>query len=111
MFLQRIAIVSALLLALPALTWADGNAEEGRRKAETCLGCHGIKNYTNAYPSYPVPKICGQNRQYLLDALTAYAGGSRPHDTMHAQAATLNDADREDIAAYFADPSVCAKGD
>ena len=47
----------------------------------------------------------------VTDALAAYASGGRPHDTMHAQAATLDDASRLDIAAYFADPAVCAGGD
>lgn len=107
---KRIAIACAALLVLPHLAAADGDPQEGRRKAETCLGCHGIENYTNAYPTYPVPKLCGQNHQYVLDALAAYAGGARPHPTMHAHAATLDESERKDVAAYFADPAVCGKG-
>jgi cytochrome c553 len=80
-------------------------------KADTCLGCHGIKNYKNVYPTYAVPKICGQNAQYLLDALNGYANGDRPHETMHAQAATLSEEDRQDIAAFFADTAACGKGE
>jgi cytochrome c553 len=45
-----------------------------------------------------------------LDALSAYVNGDRPHGTMHAQASTLSEADRQDIAAYFSDPAVCGKG-
>jgi len=109
MFSKRIAIACAALVALPNLAMADGDPEEGRRKAETCLGCHGIENYSNAYPDYPVPKLCGQNHQYVLDALAAYASGGRPHLTMHAHASTLDEDDRQNVAAYFADPAYCAK--
>lgn len=111
MSFKSIASVSAVLLAVPVLAMAEGDPQEGRLKAETCLGCHGIANYSNAYPDYPVPKLCGQNRQYVLDALAAYADGSRPHVTMHAHAATLDESGRQDVAAYFADPAVCAKED
>ncbi|MGD8976474.1 MAG: c-type cytochrome [Gammaproteobacteria bacterium] len=101
------AIVT-ISLALPA--FADGNPEQGRRTAETCLGCHGIENYKNVYPTFPVPKLCGQNAQYLTDALRAYTAGDRAHGTMHAQAATLSDKEIQDIAAYFADPAFCYEG-
>ena len=80
---------------------ADGDAAAGRKKAETCLGCHGIEDYKNAYPAFPVPKLGGQNAQYIVDALKGYANGDRPHDTMHAQAATLSEQDMADIAAWF----------
>ncbi len=100
--------VLAMSLSLPAL--ADGNPEQGRLSAETCLGCHGIENYKNVYPTFPVPKLCGQNAQYLADALRAYTAGDRAHGTMHAQAATLSDKEIQDIAAYFADPAFCYEG-
>lgn len=98
----------AMSLSLPA--HADGSPEQGRRSAETCLGCHGIENYKNVYPTFPVPKLCGQNAQYLTDALRAYTAGDRGHGTMHAQAATLSDEEIQDIAAYFADPAFCYEG-
>ena len=108
MSLKRIAIVgAAMIMAMPALTIAEGDAAARPAATETCLGCHGAKNYKNGYPTYNVPKICGQNAQYLLDALVGYADGSRPHETMHAQAASLSDADKQAIAEYFSDIAVC----
>ena len=80
---------------------AEGDAAAGREKAETCLGCHGIEDYKNGYPTFPVPRLGGQNAQYIVDALKGYANGDRPHDTMHAQAATLSEHDMADIAAWF----------
>jgi cytochrome c553 len=107
-----VAILFSLsLIGLAGGAWAEGDPAAGRVKADTCLGCHGIKNYKNVYPTYAVPKICGQNAQYLLDALSGYANGDRPHETMHAQAATLSDEDRQDIAAFFADTAACGKGE
>jgi cytochrome c553 len=80
---------------------AEGNAERGRVLAYTCHGCHGVPDYKNAFPNYSVPKLGGQNAEYLIAALNAYAGGDRAHQTMHSQAATLSDEDRADIAAYL----------
>jgi cytochrome c553 len=89
------------VFVLPGTAMADGDAAAGRKKAETCLGCHGIEDYKNAYPAFPVPKLGGQNAQYIVDALKGYANGDRPHNTMHAQAATLSEQDMADIAAWF----------
>jgi cytochrome c553 len=49
-----------------------------------------------------VPKIGGQNFEYLALALKAYRDGERQHKTMVLQAQALTDQDIEDIAAYFA---------
>lgn len=68
----------------------------------TCLGCHGIPNYKNAYPNYSVPKLTGQHPQYLGNALKAYRSGERGHATMNAQASALSDGDIADVAAYLA---------
>jgi len=81
---------------------ADGNAERGEALGYTCLGCHGIEGYRNAYPSYRVPKLGGQKANYLIVALQGYRNGNRAHPTMRAQAASLSDQDIEDTAAYFA---------
>jgi cytochrome c553 len=78
------------------------DAERGKVLAYTCHGCHGVPDYKNAYPSYRVPKLGGQNEGYLVSALNAYANGERPHPTMHAQAATLSPEERADVAAFLA---------
>ncbi len=80
---------------------ADADAKRGEVLAYTCLGCHGVPGYKNAYPTYSVPNLGGQHAKYLETALAAYASGERPHQTMHAQAARLSDQDRADIAAYL----------
>ena len=80
----------------------EGDAARGVVLAETCNGCHGVPGSHNAYPSYHVPKLGGQNADYIEVALQGYRRGTRGHETMQAQAATLSDQDMADVAAYFA---------
>lgn len=94
------ACVAALCIALPAAA-QQGDIEQGRLKAYTCTGCHGIEDYKNIYPHYHVPKIAGQNYEYLVIALTAYQKGERTHPTMQAQAESFTADDIADIAHYL----------
>ena len=96
------AIAVASLLTCSTLASAEGNAEDGAAIGYSCLGCHGIEGYRNAYPSYRVPKLGGQKTGYLGDALRGYRDGTRPHPTMTAQASSLTDQQIEDVAAYLA---------
>lgn len=99
---MRLQWIFALLLAiLPSVSNAQGDPERGKEIAYTCTGCHGIPFYKNVYPTYTVPKLGGQNYQYIVDSLKAYRSGERQHPTMQAQANTLTDQDMADIAAWF----------
>ena len=96
------AAVTGIALVLAAPAYAAGDAAKGKVKAITCMGCHGIPGYHNAYPNYPVPRVGGQHPEYIVIALKAYKSGQRGHKTMQAQAASLSEEDMQDIAAYFA---------
>ena len=74
----------------------------GKAISYTCLGCHGVAGYKNAYPNYSVPELRGQHPEYLVAALKEYKSGERSHFTMHSQAEELSEQDMADIAAYFA---------
>ncbi|MBL8200996.1 MAG: c-type cytochrome [Chromatiales bacterium] len=78
-----------------------GDPARGQVLSDTCMGCHGIPGYRNAYPSYRVPKLGGQTADYIVLALQGYRNQTRPHKTMHAQAVSLSDQDMQDIAAFF----------
>ena len=97
------ALLTAVLFsaAFAAPAFAKGDVARGKQLAYTCTGCHGIVEYKNAYPSYRVPKIGGQNEQYLVAALTGYKKGERNHPTMKAQAESFSDQDIADLAAYL----------
>lgn len=97
-----LASLGAVAPAARAEDAPAGDATRGARLGYTCFGCHGIPDYRNAYPSYHVPKIGGQHYAYLVSALGEYRAGARPHPTMKGQAASLNEQDARDLAAYFA---------
>ena len=94
-------VLSLALVACAAPAFAKGDAEAGKQRVYTCSGCHGIPGYKNVYPHYHVPKIAGQNYEYLLAALTAYQKGERQHPTMRAQAESFSAQDIDDIATYL----------
>ena len=96
------ACLALSLLAAPVLAHAqDGDAARGHQLTYTCVGCHGIEGYKNAYPNYHVPRIGGQSATYLVNALNEYQKGSRKHPTMQAQSQSFSDQDIADIAAYL----------
>src|SRR5262249_17312769 len=99
----RFIPIIALLFVSPtfAADSTKGDLQAGRALVYTCGGCHGVTGYTNAYPNYHVPRVAGQNYDYLINALAAYKKGDRAHPTMRAQAESLSDADIRNIAAYL----------
>lgn len=105
--MRPLQIAACLALAIAAHSpaasaqQAAGNAETGRGLTYTCVGCHGIEGYKNAYPHYHVPRIGGQSTEYLVNALTEYRNGTRKHPTMEVQAQSFSDQDIADIAAFL----------
>lgn len=102
---NRLAVLLSLALATTSALAQEpasaGDATRGAVLSDTCMGCHGIAGYRNAYPSYRVPKLGGQTADYIVLALQGYKNQTRPHKTMHAQAISLSDQDMKDIAAFF----------
>jgi cytochrome c553 len=88
--------VLAILSAFTSLTQAG--VEEGRVKAQVCLGCHGLDG-NSVNPD--IPSIAGQPRQQLVTALFMFREGNRKSDVMAPLAAKLSNADLNDLAAYF----------
>ncbi len=100
--LGNLAVCLALSAVVTGTASAAGDAAAGKIIADTCKGCHFINNYKNSYPVFHVPKLGGQNGEYIAVALRAYAAGERSHETMHSHAATMTDQDIADMSAYFA---------
>ena len=99
--LQLLSLAAATALFATAGADAAGDKAAGKKLVYTCAGCHGVPGYSNAYPQYPVPKIAGQNEQYIINALHGYQSGDRAHPTMGAQAQSLSDTDIQNVAAYL----------
>ena len=86
------ALAAALPLALPA----------GVAKAadpQTCAACHGPEgNATNSQ----MPSLAGQPAQFISTALFLFRQGSRADAQMAPIAASLTNAEINELAAYFA---------
>ena len=95
------AALAAPAFAADAATAPKGDAKAGKALVYTCGGCHGVTGYMNAYPNYHVPRIGGQNYDYLIAALTEYKKGERSHPTMRAQGESLSEQDMKVIATYL----------
>lgn len=98
--LWNIAAVGICLGLVGQSVHAAGDAEDGKKKFYTCVGCHGIQGYSNTFPTYAVPKLGGQYADYVAAALKAYQNGSRKHGSMEGNSASLSEQDIQDIAAY-----------
>ena len=108
-------VAAATLFAVTTAAQAQGvtgSAEAGQKKAEMCIGCHGIKGYQNSFPEiHKVPKISGQSDKYIVSALTAYKKGDRKHPSMRGIAGSLSEQDMADLAAFYAAQAGTAPAD
>ena len=100
---KKVNVVFGIVLVLSPLTAnSAGSYDEGRSKFYSCAGCHGIPGYSNAFPSYRVPRLGGQNKGSIISALNDYKSGVRVHGSMEGNANGLTTDDVEDIAVYLA---------
>jgi cytochrome c553 len=89
-------VAAAFALAGGAASAAD--IEAGKRKAALCEACHGPEGNS----VIPVnPSIAGQPAQFISNSLFFFREGNRKDPQMSAIAATLANADMNDLAAYF----------
>ncbi len=101
------ALAATALFAMAGQVCAQESAVVGDPKAAAgkismCIGCHGILEYKAAFPEVVhVPKIAGQNAEYIVAALQEYASGARSFPTMQAIAQSLTPQDMADLAAYY----------
>lgn len=77
-------------------------AEKGKTLVDDlvakCNRCHG----PGASSGVPVPRIAGQDRDYLVMALRAYRDDRRESSTMHKMSLPYGDSIIESIATYYA---------
>jgi len=97
----RVTLVSAA--ALVSFTASAADIAAGKAKAEqACAACHAKEGNWSAPidPSYP--KLAGQHKDYLYQALSQYKDGRRKNGIMAGQAANLSAADMKNLAAFLA---------
>lgn len=78
---------------------SDALIAKGKAKAASCAACHGA---TGDAPTNAFPKLAGQYKSYLIQALKDYRSGDRNNIIMSGQAKTLTIRDIEALSAYFA---------
>jgi cytochrome c553 len=101
--------IKAVLLGLCSLMAVSithaADIEAGKAKTALCAGCHGADG-NSANPIWP--KLAGQHASYIAKQLRDFKAAKRTDPTMQGMAATVQDADIENIAAYFESQSPTA---
>lgn len=77
---------------------AKGDAAAGQAKSATCSACHGPTG-NSANPEWP--SLAGQSAPYITSQLKAFQKGERKNPLMMGPAATLTEADMNDLAAFY----------
>ena len=65
-----------------------------------CTRCHGADGGGRGSGAFPM--LAGQNQAYLVASLQAYANGNRASGVMQPIAASLDDKQKEQLAAHYA---------
>jgi cytochrome c553 len=90
-------VIAGILLAMNGASLA-GDAEAGKAKAASCVGCHGAEG-VSSNPMWP--NLAGQKEGYLVKQMKAFRDGTRSDPMMTPMAKPLSDADIENLAAYY----------
>ncbi|MDH5300172.1 MAG: cytochrome c [Gammaproteobacteria bacterium] len=88
--------ITPVLLLLSSGAIAENNVAP--ETVVLCAGCHGEQGISI---SDEIPNLAGQKKQYLIKAIKDYRSNHRNNPTMNAMAASLTDADIEQVASYF----------
>ncbi len=95
------ADIAAFFAALPAPPPAPAPAslsQEQEQKMQVCVGCHGVDGNS---PLPQNPRLAGQYRDYLRQALLDYREGRRNNALMLGMVGLLDERDIEAFAVYF----------
>jgi cytochrome c553 len=109
----RIALAALCLGAVGGLVnggdafGQEGAADAGRTKSATCAACHGVDG-NSVTPEWP--SLAGQHPDYIVNQLQAYKNGERQDPGMVGFASTLSDQDMRDLAAFYSEQTLTAKG-
>jgi cytochrome c553 len=96
-----LAVAAASLLLVSPATSAQANTA-AQVAASTCTACHGVRG--EGAPS-GVPRLAGQNADYMNHALSMFKAGTRASAIMQPIARNLNDTEIRQLADYFSQQS------
>ena len=91
-----ITIVLLIFVSNPVAAEMDRSIAE---KTAVCADCHGPDG-NSLNPD--IPRLAGQNAEYLMSQLNAFQSGARFNTSMQAMAATLTAEDIDAISRFYA---------
>lgn len=99
--------LAALFLMGVSAARAESTSRPGGEKTASCEQCHGSKGAAPVQGL--IPKLCGQNVEYLEAALLQFQDGRRPQPVMHATTNLLSKDVIKQLAGYFSSASCSQK--
>ena len=90
-----------LFVAIGVLVWSIGRAQSPtaiQNPLAQCVACHGMQGEG---ATTGVPRLAGQNAEYMSHALSMFKAGTRASPIMQPIAQTLSDAQMQELADYF----------
>jgi len=96
--MKQTLIFTSLFLFIFSCHVYAGDVAAGKEKSKTCAACHGVDG-NSVNPVWP--KLAGQHPGYIFKQLKDFHTGARKNVQMSPLAATLNEEDMQDIAAYY----------
>ena len=108
---NRIVVLStsfaAFFLMGVSAVHAENTVRPGGDKTASCEQCHGPKGAAPVQGL--IPKLCGQNAEYLEAQLLQFQDGRRPQPIMHATTNLLSKEIIKQLAVYFSSVSCSQK--
>jgi cytochrome c553 len=92
-------IISSSFVFYSTTFAASGDATTGRKKAQSCVVCHGTMGLSN---NPGTPHLAGQPAIYLIEQLQNFKSGKRQNPVMSVIAKPLSESDIQDMAAWYA---------
>ncbi|HVS26236.1 MAG TPA: c-type cytochrome [Burkholderiales bacterium] len=93
-----VILVAAAFSVVFSLDAPAQDIEGGRKKAATCVACHG-PNGNSTQPTFPI--LAGQTARYIFLQLKDFKEGRRTDPQMTPFAANLSREDMLDLSAFF----------
>ena len=96
----RTFATATVLATLGSAHAQDAQTLRVRSLAATCANCHGSAG--RAVEGAAVPGLAGMPAAYLVEQMKAFKSGARQATVMHQISKGYNDAQIDQMAAYFA---------
>ena len=93
-----LTLIAFTALSINFTNVSAGDAAAGKAKSAACAACHGA----NGISSNDIwPNLAGQKAGYLMAQMKAFRDGQRSSPMMSPMAASLSDADIDNLATYY----------